>query len=143
MSNVTKFLLLAFGLGLTCLLIIYFKRVADTGFETSNTAVEALDEFNSNLSESDLTMYDGLNVKGSDAVNFIKKHLGGYSATEVAPMYVYVKTSTAETLYKNGGALPDIQDFSSLLYIKPIATFICSIVRDANEVIIGISFQQR
>ncbi len=143
MSNATKFLLLAFSLGITCLLIVYFKRVADTGFDTSSTAREKLTEFNLCLSESEITMYEGVEVKGSDVVNFIKKHLSSYSATEIAPMYVYVKTSTTEATYQNGASVTNIQDFSSTLYIKPVAEFISAIIRDPNDVIIGVTFQQR
>jgi hypothetical protein len=143
LSNATKFLLLAFSLGITCLLIVYFKRVADTGFDTSNTAMEQLAEFNLELSENELTMYDGLDVTGSDVVNFIKKQLGEYSTTETAPLYVYVKTSASETSYQNGALLSNIQNFSSTYYVKPVAKFTCGIIRDANDVIIGVTFQQR
>ena len=143
MSNVTKFLLLAFSLGITCLLIVYFKRVVDTGFDTSNTAVEKLNEFNKELSESDLTMYDGLEVTGSDIVNLIKKQLGSYGIAETTPLYVYVKTSNAENTYQNGASIVSIQDFSSTQYVKPVAKFSCNIVRDLNDVIIGITFKQK
>jgi hypothetical protein len=134
---------LAFSLGLTCLLIVYFKRVADTGFDTSDTAVEQLNEFNKELSESELTMYEGLEVTGSDVVNLIKKQLGSYRVTETAPLYVYVKTSTSETTYQNGSFISNIQDFASTQYVKPVGKFNCSIVRDLNDVIIGINFKQK
>lgn len=143
MSNATKFLLLAFSLGLTCLLIAYFKQVADTGFDTTDTAVEHLNEFNKELSESELTMYEGLEVTGSDVVNLIKKQLGSYGVMEAAPLYVFVKTSVSETTYQNGALLSSIQDFASTQYVKPVAKFKCSIVRDLNDMIIGVNFQQK
>ena len=143
MNNATKFLLFAFSLGITCLLIVYSKRVADTGLDTSNTAVGKLSEFNRELSESDITMYDGLEIKGSDVVNFIKKNLGGYAAAETAAMYVYIKTGLSEATYVNGVSLPNLQDFTSLRYVKPRVIFTGDIVRDANDVIIGVTFVQK
>jgi hypothetical protein len=117
--------------------------VADVGFDASNIAVEHLNEFNKELSESDLTMYDGYEVTGSDVVNLIKKQLGSFGAAEAAPLYVYVKTNNAENTYQNGALITKIQDFSSTQYVKPVAKFNCSIVRDLNDVIIGITFQQK
>lgn len=143
MSNATKFLLLAFGLMLTCLLVVYSNMVFKTGLETSNTVMGKLDEFSKALAESDVTMYDGYEVCGSDVVNFIKKHLGSYDATEKAIVYVRVDTTVSSMTYQNGASIPEIQDFSSSLYIKPVARFVCSVKRDENDVIIGINFAQR
>lgn len=143
MGNATKFLLLAFSLALTCLLIVYFKRVADSGFDTSRIAEEKMSEFNTALSESELTMYEGLEVTGSDVVNFIKKNLGSFGSSETATMYVHVITGASDMTYYNGASIPNMQDFSSALFVKPIAKFLCSIIRDANDVIIGVGFAQR
>ena len=143
MSNATKFLLLAFSLGITCLLIVYFKQVVETGLKTTETAKEKMDQFNISLSESDITMYDGYDVTGSDVVNFIKKNLGCYDTGEKSPMYVNVRTSTSANIYYNGASLVNIQNFTSTLYIKPVAVFTCTVARDANEVIIGLNFVQR
>jgi hypothetical protein len=62
---------------------------------------------------------------------------------EAAPLYVFVKTSVSETTYQNGALLSSIQDFASTQYVKPVAKFNCSIVRDLNDVIIGVNFQQK
>lgn len=142
MNNVCKFLLLAFSLGITCLLISTFGRVADAGFKTSDKAIDRLDDFNNSLSESDIMMYDGQKVVGSDVVNFIKKTLGPYDKGEDASIYVYVSTSMACNTYSDGGFIKDIQDFSSDKYIKPIANFSCSVIRNANGVIDRIEFSQ-
>lgn len=123
-------------------MIIYYKRVADTGFSTASTAIEKLAMFNQELGESDLTMYEGIEVTGNDVVNLIKKCLGSFDATEQADFYIRVITSSVDRSYRNNADLASIQDFSSALYIKPVARFLCTIIRDANDVILGIKFTQ-
>ena len=143
MSNVTKFLLLAFSLMITCLLVVYFNRVLDVGLDTSDTAVDKLNEFHKELSESEFTMYDDKEIGGSDVVNYIKKQLGSIDSTDEANIYVHVITSTSDHSYRNSTSISDIQNFTSVRYIKPTAKFRCNVIRDANDVIIGVSFQQR
>lgn len=98
--------------------------------------------FNQEMGESELTMYEGIEVTGSDVVNLIKKCLGSYGASEQADFYIRVQTSTADRTYQNNSYLASIQDFSSMFYIKPVARFLCTIIRDANDVILGIEFTQ-
>lgn len=143
MNTIMKFLLLAFGLMLTCVLVLYGSRVATTGMETSNTALGKMNTFNKELAESDITMYDGIDVEGSDVVNFFKKHLGKYSSSEESVMYIHIITTTNDSIYKNRVAEQDIANFTSAHYIKPNAVFKCDVIRDANDVIIGVSFAQR
>ena len=143
MNIIMKFLLLAFGLMLTCVLVLYGSRVATTGMETSNTALGKMNTFNKELAESDITMYDGIDVEGSDVVNFFKKHLGKYSSSEESVMYIHIITTTNDSIYKNRIAEQDIANFTSAHYIKPNAVFKCDVIRDANDVIVGVSFVQR
>ena len=143
MSNVMKFLLLSFSLMITCLLVSYGGRVLSAGKGTSDTAVKKINDFNSELSESELTMYDGIEVKGSDVVNFIKKNLGSYDATNQAKQYVRVVTAASDSTYWNERYIEDIQNFSSTLFINLAALFRCDVTRDANDVIVGITFVQR
>ena len=142
LNAIMKFLLLAFGLMLTCILVLYGSRVAKTGMDTSTTALNKMNTFNKELAESDITMYGGMEVRGSDVVNFFKKHLGGYGPSEESVMYIHVVTAVNNSTYKNGVAEPDITNFASALYIKPNALFKCEVIRDANDVIIGVSFVQ-
>lgn len=143
MSNVMKFLLMAFSLMITCLLVTYGGRILRVGKDTSDIALKKINNFNSELSESELTMYDGMDVRGSDVVNFIKKNLGSFDVTENANFYVQVVTATNDSTYTNGTYLSDIQNFSTARWIKPTTVFLCSIIRDANDMILGVSYTQR
>jgi hypothetical protein len=117
--------------------------VIDSGFKTTMTAKEKLDEFNVSLSESDIIMYDGYEVCGSDVVNFIKKNLGSYTGSETAPIYIQVVEGAVRYVYINNLYFSEIQDFSNAMYIKPVAVYTCTVIRDANEVIIGVRFVKR
>lgn len=142
MDNGLKGLIIAAGVFVTCVILnigFYFLRESK---DISSASANNLSEFAAELSESNITMYDGLEVTGSDVVNFIKKHLGGYTATQTSPMYVYVKTE-AENTYYNSADIINIQNFTHLKYIKPIGKFTGEIVRDANDMIIGIKFIQQ
>lgn len=143
MDNSLKGFLLAAGAIITCMVLslgFYFARESRA---VSSTSANKLNNFSSELSESDLTMYDGTEVTGSDVVNFIKKQLGEYTATEIAPVYTYVKTVKSENTYNNGVAVAEIKNFTNTKYINPLGKFTGQIVRDANKVIIGIKFIQK
>jgi hypothetical protein len=129
---------MAFALMITCLLVSYGGRVLKAGKNTSDSAIEKINKFNTVLSESDLTMYAGIEVKGSDVVNFIKKNLGSYDATEHSNQYIRVVTAANDSTYWNERYIEDIQNFSSTLFINQEALFRCDVIRDANDVIIGI-----
>jgi hypothetical protein len=90
-----------------------------------------------------MMMYDGNEVNGSDIVNLIKKILGDYTNLETSPVYVYVKTSLAENTYTNNIYIPYIKNFTDTRYIKPTAVFTGGVVKNKNDVIIGIKFIQK
>lgn len=143
MSAVQKFLLLAFGLGLTCLLVFYSNRVFHVGVKTIDLTRDKLERYNRIIEESDITMYNGEDVDGAMVLNIIKQYLGEYETGDTAPIYFYIKTSTSENTYYNSSSISSMQDFSSDKWIKPVSKFACTVVRDDNKVIIGISFVQK
>ena len=101
-----------------------------------------MNELNEEIKDSDIKVYDGIDVYGSDVINCIKRLLGDYVSTETAPLYVYVKTSI-ENIYVNSAFLSDIRNFSSPMYIKPTGIFIGEVVKNENKVIEGIKFIQK
>jgi len=142
-DNSLKALILSAGVFITCIVIsigFYFARESQA---LSSISAENLSDFATELTERDLTQFDGLEVTGSDVVNFIKKELGEYVSTDTASFYVYVKTSTSENTYFNGANISNMQKFTHSMYIKPIGKFTGEIVRDENKVIVGIKFIQK
>jgi hypothetical protein len=142
-DNGLKALILAAGVLITCLVLSIGFNFSNESQAISASSTEQLVDFANELSDSDIKMYDGLDVTGSDVVNFIKRELSDYSSSEIAPVYVYVKTTNGENTYYNGEYISNIQNFTTTKYIKPTSKFIGDIVRDANEVIIGVKFIQK
>lgn len=143
MKLVREILIGAVLLGITITLIITLVNSSKKGERTTYIVGEKIDKFNQSLEESEIVMYEGQDVKGSDVISFIKKNLGGYDSTDVSDMYVYVKTNKSENTYVNAEYIKDIQDFTKNRYIKPIANFKCDITRDTNDMIIGVNYTQQ
>ncbi|MBH1940637.1 hypothetical protein I5677_07025 [Mobilitalea sibirica] len=141
-TEAVKILIFAATVFITCILVTLGFQAAETAKEISGSAISSMAEINSDLKDSDIKKYDKTEVYGSDVVNFIKKYLGDYSVTETAPVYVLVKTSLAENTYTNGVYISDIRNFSNAMYIKPTAVFTGEVIKNANDVIVGINFIQ-
>lgn len=135
--------MLAASVIITCIVLSVGFLFARESQALSASSTEKLNDFAVELSETDLNLYDGLEVTGSDVVNFIKKRLGEYSSLETAPVVVYVKTSKTEKCYTNSEIIKSIQDFSHVNYISPLRKFVGHIERDGNKVITGIHFEQK
>ena len=142
MDNILKGILLGTGVLLTCIIISIGFMVAKQSMKISSANSKELDEISSELSERDLVMYDGLEVKGSDVINCIKKQLGSYTNTETAPVSVNVITSNTNYTYVNGASIEAINNFANDKYINPLKKFIGKAVRDKNKVIICLRFTQ-
>ena len=143
LSDVVKILIFAAAIIITCILVALGFRAADTAKEISNSAVLQMAELNNDLKDSNIKMYDGADLYGSEVVNFIKKNLGDFTASESAPIYVYVKTSISENAYTNGSNITNIRNFSNTMYIKPTAKFLGAAVENENDIILGITFIQQ
>lgn len=143
MSNGLKLMLLSVGTLITCIVVTVAIHMAKVSQKTGTIYGDRLNEFYQDVSRSDLTMYDGVEVYGSDVVNFIKKELSGYSATESGAITITVVTSNSPYTvysYTNGRYLSEIQNFTNERYIKPLNLFRGLVVYNENEVITQIKF---
>lgn len=143
MDNINKAWLLGIGVIITCLVISLGYMNVREAQSLSSASATRLNEYATELSESDINKYHGLEVNGSDVINLIKKSLGDYRVDQIAPVYITVTTSTSVTTHTNSSNIESIQNFTHNMYIKPIAKFTGKVVKDVNEVIIGIEFQQK
>lgn len=143
MENILKGILIGAGIVLTCIVVSIGFRVSRASITVSSNHSNKLDRLSSDINESDLTMYDGLEVNGSDVVNLIKKLLGDYTSGEKAPVSVQVITSKSDSTYINGVAMENISNFTDNKYISPIAIFDCKVVRNKNKVIVTLKFTQK
>lgn len=143
MSNGLKLLMLAAGTVITCIVITIAFRMAKTSQNTSNAYEKNLTRFYDNLSESELTAYDGVCVYGADVVNFIKKQLGKYKASEKSDVTITVvtmKSPEKKYSYQNSNYIEQIQNFTEEHYINPLYQFRGKCIYNENDVITEIVF---
>lgn len=142
MDNVLKGLLLSVGIILTCFVVGIGFYVAREAKSTAMVSADQLSDFRKDLKDNSITQFDGVMVRGSDVVNLIKRELGSFEREEEAEIYITVITNILEATYSNSDYFKEIKDFSNIRYINPLKSFQGEIVKDANDVIIGIIFEQ-
>lgn len=150
MENSLKGLLLAAGTIVTCIIIGLGFFIAREARDTAAGGAGEISKLNAEFEESDKVMYDGLSVSGSEVVNVINKF-----RNEEICIRVKTKKGTFQYNYTisgnedspslggaSGTSVKDAQKTTSNNYINPNAQFQGSIIRDINNTIIGLSFQQ-
>lgn len=133
---------------LTGIVIYYVMNSVKSTSKLADTVLASTEETVIDYTEHDIVMYDGEDIRGSEVVNFIKKHLGDYDVSDQAPIYVNVITKASASVYThtytNNKYIDDIKNFSSIeYYIKPTAIFVGEVIRTDNKVIIGVEFTQK
>lgn len=141
MEQALKGFMLAAGIAVTCLVIGVGFLVAREAGSAAAASSTLLSEFKSELSESGLTRYDGLEINGSDVINFIKKQFNNsYSDTQELQYIKVVKYGKTNTFY-SGSDLKGLRTYGHANYIAPTLRLTGKIVRDLNDVIIGVIFE--
>lgn len=148
MDNSLKGLILAAGTIITCVVISLGFFIAREAKDTASNGANQINKLNSEFVESDKVIYDGATVSGSEVVNVIKKFKN-------EKLGILVKTNKSETFYgyefdeDDGDILKEVNsnhndatDSDSVKYVNPYVNFVGRIVRDKNEVITGIVFEQ-
>lgn len=130
------------------LIVYYVFNTYNRTSDTVDSIIRKADNYGREIDEYEIMKYDGEDIRGSEVVNFIKKNLGDYDATETAPIYVEVVTVTAGTTYTNTYTnkkyIDDMKNFSSLQhFIKQTAYFHGEVIKSPNEAILGIKWVQK
>ncbi|MHB8131368.1 MAG: hypothetical protein ACYDEX_20495 [Mobilitalea sp.] len=142
-DEVFKFLIIAMLAFITCMLVYFWDQAANDAKGISESAITQMEDLNKDIMDSGLKKFDDEEVYGSEVINCFKKYLGDYTSAETAPIYIYVKTSISENSYTNSINKNNIDNFSSMMFIKPTALFNGNLIRNTNDIIIGISFVQK
>lgn len=148
MDNSLKGLILAAGTIITCVVISLGFFIAREAKDTASNGANQINKLNAEFVESDKVIYDGATVSGSEVINVIKKFKN-------EKLGILVKTNKSKTYYgysfdENGGDIIgqvnskniDPTDSDSVNYVNPYVNFVGRIIRDKNEVITGIVFEQ-
>lgn len=142
-SDALKLILFGVSVLITCMVIKMIFLTSDEAKELSKAAIRQMEEMNRDLMDSGIMKYDDTEIYGSDVMNCIRKYLGDYEIPEKSSLYVHVKTVKSENTYQNNAYISNMKNFMNEKYIKPTAVFNGEVIKDINDVIIGIQFTQR
>lgn len=142
-SEAVKFLLMAATLLITCSLIGLGFYVFGNSKKLGITVTNQIVDLNNELTQSDIMKYDGLEVSGSDVINFIKKYLGDYEKEESGPFSIVIEKGSHVDLHKNNEFIHLIANFANGYYIKPTSKFMGNVEKNANSVIVSVKFTRK
>lgn len=149
MENSLKGLLLAAGTIITCIVVGLGFYIAREARDTAANGAGQISRLNAEFNESDKIMYDGLEVSGSEVVNVVNKFKNNDLSIKVTTKkgtYYYnngLNADGSELKEGSGASIKEAQKSTSTNYINPNEQFLGSVIRDANNTIIGISFTQK
>lgn len=137
-----KLLMIGAGIVLTCIVIsIGMVNLRQSKAMANSTAIK-ISDFNTELIQSDIMSYDGLNVKGSDVINFYKKYFGDIKAGEESPFTLTIITISGSNAYKDGTSLALMKDGENDYYVKPTSKFRGMVTSNENGIITEVNFKQ-
>jgi hypothetical protein len=143
MSTANKLLLLAACTMITCILVWMGIHLMNIGKDIGQDAMSQMNELNNDIKDSGIMKYDeNDNINGSEIINLMKEKLGDYEDSETAPIYIKVVVGTTENTYSNGSLISNVRDFTDERYIPPTAVYKGDVIKNDNDVILGVEFTQ-
>ena len=139
----TKIMILAASVIVTCMVVGAAFLMEIQARQISQSAVGAISDLQTQYTDYQLSMYDDLEVTGSDVRNLLKRQLGDIETGQVADISIIIKTGKGSYTYIDNTYLSNTKNVSDIRYIKPTATFLGSITRNQNGVIISLTFEQK
>lgn len=131
-------------LALASMVFFYMKEGQDVNSKASGKMTKLIAE----MGESDLSMYDGVTVSGNEVVNAIKKFTNDEISVQVINKagvqhnYIYSIVDDSKLDVRNTKSVQSAQVKGSANYINPTGQFKGELVRDKNDVLLGIRFTQ-
>ena len=151
-ENVLGFIKWAAGIVITLAIISIAFIVFNMAKDGTMAGVKKIEAMNTQISESDLTIYDDSEVSGSEVVNVIKKYRDSYLAILVktgknsgGTWYGYSANVSSDEASMSGESTEDLSsaiDETKEEYINPNGRFKGKVYRDQNNAIIAITFEQ-
>lgn len=146
-----KALFLTTGILMAVAVIMFSVFMVKQALAAGSLAADKTAKVTTYLSESDKSMYEGLPITGSEVMNNITKFRNESTGIIVvtkksSTQYGYsisISGNTATLGASISSSLKNAQDINHNSYINPNAKFLGEILRDANDVIVGIRFIQQ
>lgn len=148
MENSLKGLILAAGTIITCVVISLGFFISREAKDTASNGAEQINRLNAEFMESDKTIYDGATVSGSEVINVIKRFAKEKLAVCVSTnksfiCYGYnVNMESGDIGDKSQNNISDAYSEEGSAYINPYGSFRGRVIRDENNVITAICFEQ-
>lgn len=148
MSDTMRHIIEIFAVIVFALTIVgWIKRGVDSSETTVNSAINKMTNFGVRLEESEYTKYDGVVVKGSAVISFIKDQIA-----ENAEICIKVITpkSTTSYIYTDGtlttestALISSALSKKNAAHIELTGDFLGEVIRDASNTITIMTFTQQ
>lgn len=154
MENSLKAIIIGAGVVITMAVVSIGFILMRSGQNTAVNAINQLEKINTEISESQYTMYDGMEVGGSDVVNIIRRfrdeYIGIMVKTNKNPSGTWyinevVVSNGKGEINTNGtvGNISDLMDETSSQYVNRNGKFTGEVIRDENGRIVALIFTQK
>jgi len=152
MENSLKAIIIGAGVVITMMVVSIGFILMRSGQSTALNTINRLDRINVELAESEYTMYDGMEVSGSEVVNAVRKFKDERIGIQVktkkdssGQWYIKAVDIANKEFVSSGsvGNISDLIDVAKDEYVNPNGVFLGSIVRDKNGTIIALIFEQK
>ncbi|ANX01234.1 hypothetical protein CSTERLE_06455 [Thermoclostridium stercorarium subsp. leptospartum DSM 9219] len=154
MENSLKAIIIGAGVVITMAVVSIGIILMRSGQSTALATIGKLERINSELEESQYTIYDGMELSGSEVVNVIRRfkdeYIGVMVKTNKNPSgtwyinEVVISNNTGE-IKKNGTVsnISELMDEASDKYINRNGKFTGEVIRDKNGKIVALIFTQK
>ncbi len=151
MENSLKAIIIGAGVVITMIVVSIGFLLMRQGQSTAQASIHKLDQLSAEMSESQYTMYDSMEISGNEVVNVLKKFKDEYigicvETKKSSTWYIYnvdfdngvgdIETESTENI-------SDALDERNNQYINPNGTFLGQVIRDENGRIVALSFVQK
>lgn len=152
MENSLKAILIGAGVVITLIVVSIGFLLMRSGQNTAQTAIGKLGQISGEMSESQYTMYDGMEIRGSEVVNVLRKFKDEYIGISIetkkggTDWYIHeadIDNSVVNGLTEVSKPISDTMNEKSDDYVNPNGVFIGSIARDENGRIAALMFEQK
>jgi len=153
MENSLKAIIIGAGVVITMAVVSIGFILMRSGQNTALKTIGRLERLNTELSESQYTIYDGLEISGSEVVNTVRRFKDDYIGIKVitnknksgnGKWYINeVDTSTGKIIGNSTGNISDLMDEAKDDYVNPNGIFKGQVIRDENGRIIALIFEQK
>lgn len=155
MENSLKALLLAAAVAITLTVITMGFFILKQAQGITKSASEKVNQVGIEIEEAEFTMYDHTKVSGTEVVNVVRKYQDERigiqvetkkNASSADEWFGYTITSSDGTYEIGSSSSSDIDeliDSSNNNYVNPNGQFLGEIIRNENNNIIGLIFEQQ